>query len=302
MVTPPDAAATATAASATAATAIAAYDAKQWDVCAEQWMAVAKTSTTAKQQDALYNGACCYAQDGKADRAFAALDASIAAGFRDVANLEKDTDLVSLHRDARWAKTVTAMKDQRDAWEKSLKDPQLRRQLLALFAEDQAARNAWNEKYRAGDKNVDMAPVAAIDKKSSKALEAAIAKHGWPGKSIVGEDGAHAAWLLVQHADHDRNLQKAVLARMKPMVESREVTSTDYAYLYDRVAVGEKRKQLYGTQFDNGEPAPIEDEANVDARRKDVGLGTMAEYRQQMLKAYGPPKLPTTPAAQNPAR
>jgi len=99
----------------------------------------------------------------------------------------------------------------------------------------------------------------------------------------------------VQHADQDLALQNDVLARMKPMVDTGEVTRIDYAYLYDRIAVAEHRKQLYGTQFKDGEPQPIEDEANVDVRRKEIGLGTMAEYRQDMLRMYGPQKPAAAP-------
>ncbi|HYC58747.1 MAG TPA: DUF6624 domain-containing protein [Thermoanaerobaculia bacterium] len=47
-------------------------------------------------------------------------------------------------------------------------------------------------------------------------------------------------------------------------------------------ASGEGLPQVYRTQFHqvDGEwvPRPIEDEANVDARRKSVGLGPLAEY------------------------
>src|SRR5262249_23139414 len=44
-----------------------------------------------------YNAACAHALGGQRDQAFAALDRAIAAGFRDRATLENDTDLVSLH-------------------------------------------------------------------------------------------------------------------------------------------------------------------------------------------------------------
>jgi hypothetical protein len=55
--------------------------------------------------------------------------------------------------------------------------------------------------------------------------------------------------------------------------------------------VGEHRKQTYGTQFHGKqEPAPIEDEAHVDERRKAVGLSSMAEYRRMMKKVYGQPQ------------
>jgi hypothetical protein len=29
-----------------------------------------------------------------------------------------------------------------------------------------------------------------------------VTEHGWPGRSLVGEDGAEHAWCLVQHAAH----------------------------------------------------------------------------------------------------
>jgi hypothetical protein len=107
---------------------------------------------------------------------------------------------------------------------------------------------------------------------------------------MVGDDASHAAWLLVQHADKDVALQKRCLAQMEKMMASGEVDAQDYAYLYDRVAVADNRLQRYGTQFDNRrKPRPIEDEAHVDARRAAIGLPSMAEYTQEMIKMYGPP-------------
>lgn len=273
---------------------MSAYNAKQWDSCAEQFTVIANASTKLERFNGFYSAACCYAHGGKPDLAFARMDAAIAAGLQDAAHVAVDPDLVALHSDSRWSRMIAAMEDAAAAWERSLKDPELRRELLALVAEDQVARMAWIEKDKRGEQ-ADWAAVAAIDQKTSKAVRAAIAKHGWPGKSVVGEDGAHAAWLLVQHADKDRALQRDVLTRMKPMVETGEVTRIDYAYLEDRVAVSEHRKQRYGTQFEGRDPQPIEDEANVDARRKEIGLGTMAEYKQEILKMYGPQKPAAAP-------
>ena len=39
-----------------------------------------------------------------------------------------------------------------------------------------------------------------------------VAGRGWPGTSLVGEQGSHAAWLLVQHATHDPEFMKSCLA------------------------------------------------------------------------------------------
>src|SRR6478735_200438 len=89
------------AARADVAQAAAAYKAKQWTRCAELWLGVGKDL---KNADPPYNAACCFALDGKKDKAFAQLDRAVAAGLRDLDHLQKDGDLVPLHGDARWAK------------------------------------------------------------------------------------------------------------------------------------------------------------------------------------------------------
>ena len=58
--------------------------------------------------------------------------------------------------------------------------------------------------------------------------------------------------------------------------------------------LAEGKKQVYGTQYHspNGkwEPRPLEDEANVDKRRAEVGLSPLAEYVKQLEAMYGPSK------------
>ena len=267
---------------ATDASAQAAYDAKQWDACGEQYTELAATGPGNVQRLMLWNAARCHAMGGKVDLAFARMNEVVASGMLDTDRVQKEEDLARLHGDPRWGELIAAMERSIAA----LKAPELRKELLALFKDDQAAREVLIEKKKRGEE-VDWDSLKAIDENSSQALKRAIAQYGWPGKSLVGDDGTHAAWLLVQHADHDVALQKDVLARMKPMVATGEVRKADYAYLEDRVAVAEHRKQRYGTQFKDGEPQPIEDEAHVDERRKDVGLGTMAEYHAEMRKVYG---------------
>jgi hypothetical protein len=272
-----------------AASANAAYAAKLWAACAARFQALAEQTSGAHARDALYNAACCHARDGNRDRAFAMLDAAIAAGLRDVDGLVSDTDLASLHAEPRWAATVRQLRARVDAWEKSLKAPDLRRRLLEMAEEDQRVRSAWLAAKREDPAWQALASkVAAVDAKNSGALRAAIAKWDWPANDVVGEDGAHAAWLLAQHADRDLPLQKQVLAKMEPLVQRGLVSASDYAYLYDRVAVAEHHRQRYGTQFDGTEPLPIEDPDHVDARRRAVGLSTLSDYRKQIVDMYGP--------------
>src|SRR5262249_26015067 len=109
-----------------------------------------------------------------------------------------------------------------------------------------------------------------------------VKQFGWPGKSLVGKNGANAAWILVQHADHDRAFQKQCLEFLQEAVKKGEATGEQLAYLTDRVRLGEKKKQVYGTQFrvvdGKIQPYPIQDQAEVDKRRKEVVLPPLADY------------------------
>jgi hypothetical protein len=174
----------------------------------------------------------------------------------------------------------------------------LRQELLKRTREDQDARKKLIEltSGRRGENDKTLAETAEfkslrdIDRKNTAWLKMVVTAHGWPGKSAVGEDGAQAAWLLVQHADQDRDFQRQCLKLIQAAFKKGEVTGQQVAFLTDRVLVADKRNQLYGTQFQVKDgalvPFPIEDEANVDKRRKEVGLSSLAEYKKVLEKAY----------------
>jgi hypothetical protein len=173
-----------------------------------------------------------------------------------------------------------------------VKDEELRQELLRRMQEDQDARKAFLEELRQA-KGADADPakklegpaakrLREIDRRNTARLKEILDRHGWPGKTLVGTQAAHAAWLLVQHADHDLPFQKRCLALLAEAVTRGEAVAQDLAYLTDRVRVAEKKEQVYGTQLrqEGGtfKPQPIEDEANVDRRRRQVGLPPLAEY------------------------
>lgn len=89
-----------------------------------------------------------------------------------------------------------------------------------------------------------------VGDRNTKRMKEIVREYGWPGKSMVGGDGAGAAWLLVQHADGDRAFQKDCLDLLKRSAEAGEASWRHVAYLTDRVLVGEGNKQRYGTQID----------------------------------------------------
>jgi hypothetical protein len=191
-----------------------------------------------------------------------------------------------------------------------VKKPELREELLARTIRDQKARMAMIEKTKAlaaagkGERDKqspeEKAKLAKLlhemqqaDAENTTWLKGIVAKQGWPTITDIGKDGFNAAWLLVQHADADRPFQKQCLELMEKLPRN-EVIPSNVAYLTDRVLVADGKKQKYGTQFTQvdgkHQPQPIEDEANVDKRRKELGLSTMAEYTRQIEKMYGSKK------------
>jgi hypothetical protein len=114
-----------------------------------------------------------------------------------------------------------------------------------------------------------------------------VAAHGWFPISTWGEAAGRAAWLLVQHADNDPGFQREVLARMEPLVASKEIEPSNYALLFDRVARAEGKPQRYGSQGECTGPgvwvaADTEDPAGLDRRRASVGLPSMAIYLESV--------------------
>lgn len=181
-----------------------------------------------------------------------------------------------------------------EAGNPSVKEPALRRELLERVKQDQSIRNELISK---GVQNPDKAILArmhAIGTVNTERMRAIVSQYGWPDPELVGRDGAEAAFLLVQHADIA--FQKEMLPLVEKAYRSGGLSGQSYALLLDRVRVGEGKPQVYGTQakrfeeWKGQEPAleAIEDEANVDKRRAEVGLPPLSEYREMLKRMYFP--------------
>ena len=168
---------------------------------------------------------------------------------------------------------------------------ELRDELLQLRESDQSGRRAVQEAMR--HHRFDSPEVQALMEEQSRAdaenldrLLEIVSEHGWPGKSLVGRDAATAAFLILQHGDHETQVE--YLPLVKTAVEAGEFERRHFALLQDRVLVGEDKPQIYGTQLywddttGKWELFLIEDEANVNARRQGVGMMPLAEYVKQV--------------------
>jgi hypothetical protein len=136
--------------------------------------------------------------------------------------------------------------------------------------------------------------VTQIDDQNAAWLSEVVDEVGWPGRSLVGESGAHAAWLLAQHADRYPRLQQRCLTLMKDAVALGEASPADLAYLTDRVLLAKGKLQIYGTQIIARDrrfiASRLSDPETVDIRRAAVGLEALEAYLSRALDSYGLPK------------
>lgn len=123
-------------------------------------------------------------------------------------------------------------------------------------------------------------------------LEKLISKYGWPKQSKVGKRATTAAFFVIQHSE--LSIQKRYINRIKKMCLIGENNCESYALLYDRIEVREGRNQYYGTQVrynvNTGkyELLPIQDEGNVDLRRRRFGMESLYKYLLRFEIKYSP--------------
>ena len=162
--------------------------------------------------------------------------------------------------------------------------PTLRAELLAMAEEDQRVRA---ELAADGSLFDGYHPrMAEVHRRNAARLTAILDRHGWPSPSLVGEDGAAAAWLMLQHAIGDPHLMRRGLALLSRLAPG-GVEPARLAMLEDRARAFEGRPQRYGTQYDWDEngllgPLPIEDPEGVDELRRSVGLGPLEENTRRI--------------------
>ncbi len=117
-------------------------------------------------------------------------------------------------------------------------------------------------------------------------------KYGYPTISMVGKEKAHEFWVIVQNCNMDVDFQLAVLKVTDKLIHTGEADAHDYAYLSDRVRINLGQKQIYGTQVEfnkaknSYEPFELNNPKEVDKRRKELNLESMAEYIKKMNKKY----------------
>lgn len=233
-----------------------------------------------------YNAACSAALLGKKNVAFQWLQLALDKGWINVRHLKTDTDLDALHNDKKWLPFVNEMQKIVDVKEANLDKP-LQAELLAIYEDDQGIRRTFikaQKDYGYQSKIVDSLGRIMMQKDSANLIKVTkiLDKHGWVGADKVGGQANQTLFLVIQHSDLPT--QQKYLPMMREAVKNKNASSSALALLEDRVALGEGKKQIYGSQigFDKDTNInyvlPLEDPDTVDQRRASVGLGLLADY------------------------
>lgn len=241
-----------------------------------------------KNSIARYNYACMLSKLYKVDSAFYHLNIAL----RQSPNYSVlfDPDLINLHDDPRWNDIIKFISQSYER-NKTVIFNEYSALLLSMQAEDQAYQNELNisEDKLGKYSSVTLAIWSSKYKynlQNKKKLKDINMRIGWPAISIVGADAAHAAMMILMHSPLE--MQKQYFQIIERYFKEKDVEASDYAILVDKIQIAENKKQLYGTQVfknDSGiySVLPIEDDVNLDRRRKAIGLPEINNY----LVPYG---------------
>lgn len=263
------------------------YKAKDFKTSAFAYSAAFKSNGWVGISDDRYNAACSWALANNSDSSFFQLNRiATKANYMNYGHITTDPDLNSLHNDNRWKPLLDLIKRNKEKAEANLNKP-LVAQLDSIYNEDQKYRLQIEEieKKYGLESNEMKDHWKIINQKDSinlSKVKSLLDSYGWLGTDIVGRQGNSTLFLVIQHSD--QRTQEKYLPMMREAVKNGKATGSSLALLEDRVALGQGKKQIYGSQIGRNNETklyyvlPLEDPDNVDKRRAEVGLQPLAEY------------------------
>ncbi len=239
----------------------------------------------ADNRNDFYNAACAAALAGNQDLAFKWLNLAIAHGWTNIRHLKSDRDLLSLHEHKNWSELINTIQAKVDAAEKHY-DKALQKELLAILETDQTDRQqiqAIQQKFGPDSKEVQALwqKINQTDRQNLEKIELIIRQRGWVGPDLVGEQASSVLFYVIQHAD--LATQERYFPIMRAAVQEKKAQASSLALLEDRIAIGNGRRQIYGSQVEANKSGtfsvfPIQNPEQVDQRRAAVGLAPLASY------------------------
>ena len=263
------------------------YNAKDFRSSANKYSDAFKANGWKGLSNDRYNAACSWALAAVPDSAFFQLDRiATKANYTNYGHITTDPDLNSLHNDNRWKPLLEKIKQNKDKAEANLNKP-LVAILDSIYIEDQKYRQQIDgiEKKYGWESKEMKAHWKIINEKDSINLikvKSILDKYGWLGADVVGGQGNSTLFLVIQHSD--QATQEKYLPMMREAVKNGKAQGSSLALLEDRAALGQGKRQIYGSQIGRDPEtqiyyvSPLEDPDNVDKRRAGVGLGPLSDY------------------------
>lgn len=234
-----------------------------------------------------HNAACSYALASEIDSSFAQLFKIANGGnYKNLKKIRKEKDLKKLHSDKRWQEVLQIVSNNKEQAEK-LYDKALIKKLEKVLRDDQKYRTQLIkiEKKQGRDSKKAKTILKRMHKKDSINLiivEDILNNRGWLGKEIAGKQGNITLFLVIQHSNLTTQIK--YLPLMREAVDSGKAYPNDLALLEDRVAIGQGKKQIYGSQISFNSKtgkhfvSPIIEPEKVNERRAKVGLAPIEDY------------------------
>ncbi len=188
------------------------------------------------------------------------------------------------------------MKPCLDYPEEKVENKALQLEIIKLFLRDQAIRGNVMEdiisKYQLDTPVFKPEEgMSYIDEMNRERLKDIFKKFGFPTRKLIGQDAMNGVFFIIQHADGDPEWQKSQLSNIELAATNGDLTTGDYAYLYDRIKVNHGEPQKYGSQFAKvdrehqiAELRDTEDVANLNTRRREMGMMPIEMYRRLILR------------------
>jgi|GEM_PF-2388307 len=117
---------------------------------------------------------------------------------------------------------------------------------------------------------------------NERKVRAILDSHGWPAKSVIGEQGNLTISNVLQHSANDIRIK--YLPMMRQAVQEGNLHPRFLVRAEDRIATDRGDLQIYGGQMKYYPETksfnvwPVFDPANIDERRAKIGLGPIADH------------------------
>ena len=233
-----------------------------------------------------YNAAYIYALANNLNGAYKHLFIAVnTLNWYDINHLKNDSDLKNIRTDRRWKELIIIMQKNKLKIEKNY-DKELVTILDKIYFDDQSTRSqirSNEEKYGRNSKQMRVFWKSILKKDSINLIKVSkiLDTQGWPSKKRIGTRGTSTIFLVIQHGNQKVKLK--YLSMIQEALKKNWLPKRQYAMFYDRLLLGQGKRQVYGTQLAMSKESkkpyilPLDNARNIDKIRAEMGLNTMQE-------------------------